>query len=249
MRYKGVHKALPEIARELERRRDARGLGPAGGQARAHQRAARLGARATRRCGATATTASSRTCSTCRARSRQGGGQGDRAAAHAARGEAARPAARGEPGGAPRVPEGPARRRGHVAAGDRAEPAALQRALELDPSFAPAWAGVADCHTIRGEPRHGAAGRGSPRHARAAARRALELDESLADAHAVLGGVDARELDLERAVPLAPERAIELNPGLDRGAHHARAASTTAPSATPRRRRRCSRRSASTRCR
>ncbi|MFN8096185.1 MAG: protein kinase [Vicinamibacteria bacterium] len=88
----------------------------------------------------------------------------------------------------------------------------LTRALELDPHLAPAWAGIAHCHNVRASrgmaPPAEAAG-----SARAAARRALELDESLAEAHAELGSLDARAGDLvgaERSLA----RAIELNPGL-----------------------------------
>ena len=88
----------------------------------------------------------------------------------------------------------------------------FQRALELDPSYAPAWAGVAYCHTIR-------AGRGmappaeASAEARRAAMKALELDDSLAEAHAVLGTNALQALDLREGIRHL-ERAIELNPGL-----------------------------------
>ncbi len=88
----------------------------------------------------------------------------------------------------------------------------FQRALELDPSFAPAWAGVADCHSTR-------AGRGMAppaeaiAQARAAAAKALELDDSLADAHAVLGSIHLRDRDLASAIR-SLQQAIDLNPGL-----------------------------------
>jgi TolB-like protein/Flp pilus assembly protein TadD len=86
------------------------------------------------------------------------------------------------------------------------------RALELSPGFAPAWAGVAECHYTR-------AGRGMAppaealAQARAAALKALELDDSLAEAHAVLGAVQVRELELAGAIQ-SLRKAIELNPGL-----------------------------------
>lgn len=88
----------------------------------------------------------------------------------------------------------------------------FQRALELDPDFAPAWAGLAHCHNVRASrgmapPAEAAAA------AEAAARRALELDESHAEAHAELGWVESRRGDLQRTM-LHLERAIELNPGL-----------------------------------
>jgi serine/threonine protein kinase/tetratricopeptide (TPR) repeat protein len=88
----------------------------------------------------------------------------------------------------------------------------FRRALELDPDLAPAWAGVAHCHNVR-------AGRGMAEPseaagaARAAAEKALALDDSLAEGHAELGWLEARGGDLERAVR-SLERAIELNPGL-----------------------------------
>jgi len=88
----------------------------------------------------------------------------------------------------------------------------FQRALELDPAYAPAWAGVADCHYTRA-----ARGMAPPAEAcaqaRAAAMKALELDGSLAEAYAVLGGVQAYERDLPAATR-SLQKAIELNPGL-----------------------------------
>jgi serine/threonine-protein kinase len=87
-----------------------------------------------------------------------------------------------------------------------------QRALELDPAYAPAWAGIAHCHIVR-------AGRGmapaaeANGQANAAAMKALELDDSLAEAHSALGEVGANEMDLPGAI-LSLQRAIELNPGL-----------------------------------
>jgi serine/threonine protein kinase/tetratricopeptide (TPR) repeat protein len=88
----------------------------------------------------------------------------------------------------------------------------FQRALEIDPTYAPAWAGIANCHNVR-------AGRGmappaeANAQAREAAMKALELDDSLAEAHAALGAVAADEMDFRGAI-LYLERAIELNPGL-----------------------------------
>ena len=85
-----------------------------------------------------------------------------------------------------------------------------QRALELDPMYAPAWAGIAHCHVAR-------AARGvapvidSYRQAREAARKALELDDSVAQAYASLGSIAQTEMDLPGAIKLY-ERAIELDP-------------------------------------
>src|SRR5262249_40723187 len=72
-------------------------------------------------------------------------------------------------------------------------------ALELAPTFAPAWAGVADCHNVR-------AGRGmapaveAGDDAQAAALHALALDESLAEGHAALGTLLCLRHDLRGGI-------------------------------------------------
>ncbi len=87
-----------------------------------------------------------------------------------------------------------------------------QRALEIDPAYAPAWAGIAGCHIVRAS-----RGMAPPAEATAkaleAAKRALELDDSLAEAHAALGSIEANEIDVPGAIRFL-QRAIELNPGL-----------------------------------
>src|SRR2546425_3292082 len=88
----------------------------------------------------------------------------------------------------------------------------FERALELDPTYAPVWAGIAYCHMVR-------AGRGmapaseAGEQARSAAAKAIELDDSLAEAHAALGEVAAKDMDVPRAIRTL-QHAIELNPGL-----------------------------------
>jgi len=88
----------------------------------------------------------------------------------------------------------------------------FQRALELDPTYAPTWAGIAHCHNVR-------AGRGmappaeANAQAREAAMKALELDDSLAEAHSALGSVAVDERDFPAAIR-SLQRAVELNPGL-----------------------------------
>ena len=88
----------------------------------------------------------------------------------------------------------------------------FQRALELDPECAPAWAGLAECHTTRAS-RGMAPPAEANAEALAAAKRALELDASLAEAHVVIGQLAVREPDFPAAIA-SLRRAIELNPGL-----------------------------------
>jgi TolB-like protein/tetratricopeptide (TPR) repeat protein len=87
----------------------------------------------------------------------------------------------------------------------------FSRALELDPTYAPAWAGIGRCHLIRAS-RGMAPPAAALEEARAAAMKALELDENLEEATATLGGIALHEWDLVAALRYL-ERAIELNPG------------------------------------
>jgi DNA-binding winged helix-turn-helix (wHTH) protein/Flp pilus assembly protein TadD len=90
----------------------------------------------------------------------------------------------------------------------------FQRAVQIDPTFAPAYSGMADCYATLGYLSSLA-----PSEAFSLARRyaakALELDKSLAEAHASLGFVklyfdwdwaDA-EADFQRAIALDPNYA------------------------------------------
>ena len=88
----------------------------------------------------------------------------------------------------------------------------FHRALELDPTFAPAWAGLADCHNVRAM-RGMAPPAEASAEASAAALKALELDESLSEAHGALGNMLCSQHDLAGGIR-SLERAIELNPGL-----------------------------------
>ncbi|MBC7220923.1 tetratricopeptide repeat protein [Candidatus Bipolaricaulota bacterium] len=92
------------------------------------------------------------------------------------------------------------------------------RAAELDPRFALAHVGLADAYNLL--PEYGTL---SPQdahpNARAAALRALELDESLAEAHASLGMVCAHQSFDFAAAQRELRRAIELNPNYAT-AHH-----------------------------
>jgi serine/threonine protein kinase/tetratricopeptide (TPR) repeat protein len=87
-----------------------------------------------------------------------------------------------------------------------------RRALELDPTSALAWTALADCQIFRA-----IRGMSPPAEATAAAtaaaQRALQLDPSLAEAHASIGTVLSHSGDLAGGLR-ALEKAVELNPGI-----------------------------------
>ncbi len=98
---------------------------------------------------------------------------------------------------------------------------AFQKAIDLQPNYAAAWSGLADAYTVSA-----VAEKKSPEsvmpQAVAAARQALALDDSVAEAHNTMAALDMfylwnwQEADEESA------RALELNP--NRGeSHHLRA--------------------------
>lgn len=94
----------------------------------------------------------------------------------------------------------------------------FEQAIEIDPNYAPAYAGMSDAYIILGE--HGSVPALSiMRKAKATATQALEIDASLAEAHVSLGSVSAL---FEWNWPVAERhfrRAIELNPSYAT-AHH-----------------------------
>jgi TolB-like protein/Tfp pilus assembly protein PilF len=87
-----------------------------------------------------------------------------------------------------------------------------ETAIELDPTFAPAYAALADCYNQLGTQMVGG---GSPTEwrprAAEAAIRALQIDAGLAEAHATLGYVRHYEWEWE-AAEASFRRAIGLNP-------------------------------------
>lgn len=93
----------------------------------------------------------------------------------------------------------------------------FEEAARRDPRFVLAHAGVADSHTFL------AVYGGDPtgqhrRRAVAAAQKALEIDDSSADAYVALGSIHVIDHRL-RGVHEAASRARELNPGLARARH------------------------------
>jgi TolB-like protein/Flp pilus assembly protein TadD len=88
----------------------------------------------------------------------------------------------------------------------------FQQAINLDPSYALAYSGLADCHVLLPlYPGLGSNPRDELPKALEAARKAVELDDSLAEAHTSLARALASDLQLPAAMSEF-NRAIELNP-------------------------------------
>ena len=93
----------------------------------------------------------------------------------------------------------------------------FNQAIAKDPNYALAYAGLADSYLLL--PNYGSAStQESVPPARAALKKALELDDSLAEAHASSGLLDTFECRLDRAISDF-ERAIQLKPNYAT-AHH-----------------------------
>jgi len=87
----------------------------------------------------------------------------------------------------------------------------FQRASQLEPTFARAMSGIADCHLMLGMSAAEAPDRSLPKAAEAA-RQALQLDDASAEAHASLAAVrNCFEWDFH-AAERGYRRAIELDP-------------------------------------
>src|SRR5437899_2333871 len=93
----------------------------------------------------------------------------------------------------------------------------LKQAIAKDPRYALAYAALADSYGLL-RFYGGASPAESVVPAEAAAKKALELDDSLAEAHASLGLIATEELEVNRGVNEL-ERAIQLNPNYAT-AHH-----------------------------
>src|SRR5438128_8671017 len=94
----------------------------------------------------------------------------------------------------------------------------FNQAIAKDPNYALAYAGLADSYTLLS-----VFGAASPQdsipQARAAAKKALELDNTLAEAHASSGRIlSGYDYDFERAIAEF-ERAIQLNPNYETSYH------------------------------
>jgi TolB-like protein/Flp pilus assembly protein TadD len=88
----------------------------------------------------------------------------------------------------------------------------FEEAIGLDPCYAPAYAGVADSYIVDGGRYLGVSPKIAYSRARAAAMKAVELDDSLAEAHTSLAAVMTDyDWDWEGA-DREYRRAIELNP-------------------------------------
>jgi TolB-like protein/Flp pilus assembly protein TadD len=94
----------------------------------------------------------------------------------------------------------------------------FRRSIEIDPTYAPSYAGLADCYALLGSAPYSTL---KPKEAfpqaEAAARKALELDSTLAEAHVPLG---YSQLVYEWNFPEARkefEKALQLRPGYATG--------------------------------
>ncbi|HJY85960.1 MAG TPA: protein kinase [Candidatus Acidoferrales bacterium] len=93
----------------------------------------------------------------------------------------------------------------------------FQRAADIDPTYALAYVGLADAYVVLGGNQFLTPSEAFPR-AKRASLKALELDNTLPEAHTSLAFVLAREWDWARA-EREFQRALELNPGYST-AHH-----------------------------
>jgi len=94
----------------------------------------------------------------------------------------------------------------------RRAPEIFEKALALDPSFARAYAGLAECYIVAMNAGYLPYEQVEPKM-ELAAKRAVQLDPELAEAHAILATVAFSEDDV-RGGEASAKRAIDLNPSL-----------------------------------
>jgi DNA-binding winged helix-turn-helix (wHTH) protein/TolB-like protein len=86
----------------------------------------------------------------------------------------------------------------------------FQKAIDIDPNYALAYAGLADSYILMkifNYPQTGETLQGLEAKARAAAERSLEIDDTLAEAHTSLGLIGGIEREYKRAIELNPNYA------------------------------------------
>lgn len=93
----------------------------------------------------------------------------------------------------------------------------LEKAVQLDPNFAQARAILADCYYLTAEDEYGNASvEEAIERASVAVSKALELNDSLAEAHTVKAGIKLAERNMDEA-GREFQRALELNPNYAAG--------------------------------
>jgi len=95
----------------------------------------------------------------------------------------------------------------------------FERAIEADPQFALAWAALADAYNMDTVYSETPTAESVPK-ARAAAMKALEFDDTLAEAHTALGWIRLTSDRDWKGAEHAFQRAIELNPNYARAHNH-----------------------------
>lgn len=95
----------------------------------------------------------------------------------------------------------------------------FQQAIEKDPGYALAWAGLGDCYVVYGF-YDVMSNREAIPQAKEAALKALEIDDGLAEAHAVLAFAKRYDWDWDwPGTEKGFKRALELNPNYPTGHH------------------------------
>ena len=103
---------------------------------------------------------------------------------------------------------------------------AFQRAIDAQPDYAESWSGLADAYTVRAVSQLDPPESVMPQ-ALAAARKGIELDDSLGEAHNALAAIEMFSLHQFEEAERESARAVELDPR--RGeSHHLRAYVLTA---------------------